>query len=82
MISKIKVRWEDKQRALDTITAKLNELIDAVNRDSSPERKPSEYERIRVIEKEDGSIAVQFKSKHGWVESDNSEPTGFKIKEN
>ena len=81
MRSKLRVNWEDGQKALDELAEMINKLHDAVNQSSSKERTPSEHEKIRVIEKTDGSVAVQFKSKNGWVESDSSTSTGFKTVE-
>lgn len=81
MISRLRFNSSDIPRALNDIATKLNEIIDAVNQDPSYAREPSSKEKIRVITNDDGSVKVEFKAKDGWVESDNTQATGFKIKE-
>ena len=82
MISRIRFNASDIPRSLDQIADKLNELIDAINQTPSYERTPSKEEKMRVITKDDGTVKVEFKSTDGWVESDNTQPTGFKRIEN
>jgi hypothetical protein len=66
-------------REIQDITDKINELITAVNMPSTTEGGTKESQNISFVKKADGKYAVQFRTKDGIIESDNSETTGFKI---
>ena len=82
MISKIASPDGNTERALQELYKKLNEIIDAVNQPTTREGSQSTTETIRRVKNNDGSYSIQFKVGDGWIVSDNTESTGFKLKEN
>lgn len=82
MIHKIASPDSNVERALQELYKKINEIINAVNQVSTREGSSSTTETIRRVKKNDGTYAVQFKVEDGWIESDNTEVTGFRLKDN
>lgn len=82
MISKIASPDKNTERALQELYKKLNEIIDAVNADSTREGSQATTETMRRVKNNDDTYTMEFKVKEGWVESDGTEATGFKLKEN
>ena len=64
-----------KGREVESLTDKLNELIDAVNRQSKG--KAEKQQNITAVPTKDG-YALQIRTKDGIVQSDPTYVTGFK----
>lgn len=81
MIKKLRRPTGDLEDAIRQLYDKLNEVIDRMQSDVPYGRAYDKSEQLRVEEKPDGSYSVQFKTSKGWIESDSSSATGFKLKE-
>ena len=80
MISKIASPDKNTERALQESYKKINEIIDAVNTPSSRSGSQITNETIRRVKNNDGTYSMEFKVKDGWIVSDGTEATGFKLK--
>lgn len=80
-ISKLRAPDKNIERALQDIYKKINELVDSVNQESVTEGDGTNKEKIRLVKKADSSYSIEFRFKDGWVESDSTSTTGFKLKE-
>lgn len=96
MISRLRALDKSPERAIRELYDKVNELIEAVNAESFREgdeaknrspvkqrhmRDNTANEKIKLVKTTSGKYKVMFKFKDGWVESDTTESTGFKFKE-
>lgn len=80
-ISKLTAPDKNINRAIQDIYKKLNEIINAVNQASVTEGTGNNREKIRLVKKANGNYSLELRFQDGWVESDSSETTGFKLKE-
>lgn len=80
-ISKLRSPDKNIERSIQDIYKKINELINAVNQESVTESKGSNKEKMRLVKKANGSYSLELRFRDGWVESDVTEVTGFKFKE-
>ena len=71
-----KSRWSPARgREVESLTDKLNELIDAVNKQSRG--KADKQQNITAVPTDDG-FALQIRTKDGIIQSDPTYVTGFK----
>lgn len=71
-----KSKWTPaKGREIDGLIIKMNELIDAVNRQSKG--KADKTQNITAVPTDDG-YALQIRTKDGIIQSDPTYVTGFK----
>ena len=71
-----KSRWTPpKGREMEGLTDKLNELIDAVNKQSKG--KADKQQNITAVPTDNG-YALQIRTKDGIIQSDPTYATGFK----
>lgn len=69
-------KWKPASgREIESLTDKLNELIDAVNRQSRG--KADKQQNITAVPTDDG-FALQIRTKDGIIQSDPTYVTGFK----
>jgi len=65
-ISKVRNSDKNNDRSIQHLYDKLNELVDAINQNSTTESSGTNKEKIRLVEQADGTRVLEARFKDGW----------------